>query len=124
MKKRIRKKRRLGEFRQWGFEIKARVIKGADIDTLTDDFVSKVEELGCYCGGGIGPVNGVDMVVELGRDKGDLTLKRDNLVEWAKNRPEVFDISFGPFVDLWHEPSYKSPVPSMIISHTSSEGIS
>jgi uncharacterized protein YggL (DUF469 family) len=52
VKKRLRKKRRMGEFREWGCVMHFRLKSDSDLNEFLDIFVERVEEIGCYCGGG------------------------------------------------------------------------
>ncbi len=54
MKKRLRKKKCVGEFQEMGFQLDATYPEHseAELDALMDQFLLKIEELGMYCGGG------------------------------------------------------------------------
>ena len=53
MKKRLSKKKHLGEFRSWGCQIIITRINEEGLDEFLDDFiVEAIEANGLYCGGG------------------------------------------------------------------------
>lgn len=111
MKKRLRKKKRMGEFREWGCLVEVLLFSSADLDQFLDMFVQRVEEIGCYCGGG-GRGERLSMVVELGKgDREPLSL-RENLMEWVRSSPLVRASSYSELFDLWHG---SEPAPPPII---------
>jgi len=64
-----------------------------------DDFVSEIEVLGCYCGGGaLGQK--VSLVIELGRTKRVALKNCARLVRWLVSRGEVKKISIGALVSI------------------------
>ena len=114
MRKRLRKKKRVGEFVEWGTLIKARLGLSSqqELDEFSDEFIAKVEDLKCYCGGGISIEKGLDMVVELGRDKKEALKRIGDLELWLASDPRVKNFhtmgskSLGKtdkVFDLWHE---------------------
>lgn len=109
MKKRLRKKRRMGEFREWGCSVEVVLKSPADLDRFLDMFVGWVEDLGCYCGGG-GGGNGLSMIVELGNEGRKPESLRCSLLERLKSCPLVAAVSVSPLFDLWHGPE-PSPAP-------------
>ena len=55
MRRRVRKKKHLGEFSDFGFEVKfllAQDVEDEQIDNLMDEFIDFVEKRKCYIGGG------------------------------------------------------------------------
>lgn len=104
MKKRLREKLRLGEFRQFGFEVGFRLpedLDEASVDAFWDAFVGQaIEAPGLMCGGGCGRVWDV-FVTRTGRGsatEGD----RCEVAAWLGRQPLVSDIRIGPLVDAWH----------------------
>lgn len=53
--KRQRKKRRIGEFVEFGLEISGTLVPNADSDKFFDVLITEVERLGMCCAGMIGP---------------------------------------------------------------------
>ena len=67
MKKRLRKKKHLYEFAEWGRQLIAIRNTKMDADTFQDAFIIKaIEGNECYCGGSLSD-NKIDVIVELGR---------------------------------------------------------
>ena len=114
MKRRLRKKKRLGEFVEWGTLVRAKLsLKGEEeLDAFSDLLIEKVEEVGCFCGGGISLDRGLDLVLELGQKK-KLALERLAFLEsWLASHPCVSEVeisgakhsgSVDKIFDLWHE---------------------
>lgn len=114
MRKRLRKKKRLGEFVEWGALLQAslKLASQAELDTFLDQFIEKVESLNCYCGGGISIDRGLDMVIELGLDKKEALKRLQDLESWLLSQPCISDLEVlgakhsgknDKIFDLWHE---------------------
>jgi uncharacterized protein YggL (DUF469 family) len=101
MKKRLRKKRRLGEFREWGCVVDIALKSPGDLDRFLDIFVEWVEDLDCYCGGG-GAGTSLSMMVELGRRDREPASLRARLLERVESCPLVSAVSATPLFDMWH----------------------
>lgn len=104
MKKRLRKKLRLGEFREFGFDVKFRLQPGLDDDAiwrLSDAFLEQaIEGNGLVCGGGCGRAWDV-FVTRAGR--GTATEQhRTAVTAWLQQHHWVSDIEVGPLIDAWH----------------------
>jgi uncharacterized protein YggL (DUF469 family) len=103
MKKRLRKKLRVGEFQERGFDLSFQLsdqVLGGELDTFWDAFIATVEERGLMCGGACG--RHWDVFVARPR-RGSVTEDdRQALVGWLNAHPGVGDIRFGPLVDAWH----------------------
>jgi uncharacterized protein YggL (DUF469 family) len=114
MKKRIRKKKRLGEFVEWGALLKARLNISTEerLDAFMDEFIEMIESLNCYCGGGISIERGLDMVVELGVNKKVALDKLEQVEVWLNGHECVVTVEvlgtkhggqYDKIFDLWHE---------------------
>ncbi|NQT87852.1 DUF469 family protein, partial [bacterium] len=67
MKKRLRKKKCIGEFAEWGREVMVTLRSAADFDGFLDTFIEQaIEANGCCCGGG-GKGDTLEFIVQLGR---------------------------------------------------------
>jgi hypothetical protein len=104
MRKRLRKKLRLGEFREFGFEVRFRL--PADLDqagqfAFFDSFIQEaIEGNGLVCGGRCG--DAWDVFVTLGR-RGTATEEHRTKVRcWLQEHSEVSGPVVGPLVDAWH----------------------
>ena len=103
MKKRLRKKHHLDEFKEYGFKVWFRFDQELDMaaqDTLLDDFIMEVIEAnGLQFGGG--GSNEWEGFVTL-NTRGSANEKHRTLVEtWFKSRPEALTFQVGPLEDAW-----------------------
>ncbi len=103
MKRRLRKKLRLAEFRELGFRVRFRVpaaLDGRDRDEFWDLFIGQaVEGNGLLCGGGSGPQEWDIMLTRARR--GSATEKDRVAVENWLSAHGVFDLQIGPLIDIW-----------------------
>lgn len=104
MKKRLRKKLRLGEFQELGFEVGFRLpgtLDEAQGLQFWDEFIGQaIESAGLMCGGGCGQEWGI-FVVRPGRRSATEDDQR-HVRAWLERHPLVSDIRVGPLVDAWH----------------------
>lgn len=102
MRRRLRKKLRYGEFREYGFLLVAELTPGADHDALIDRFIETVEALNLGFGGGGEPIlHG--FVARTGR--GSATEEdREALARFLVSDPAVVRHQVGPLTDAWHGP--------------------
>ena len=106
MKKRLRKKKYLGEFKQEGFSV---LIKFApDLQTnvfnsFIDLFIAEVEKHNLLFGGGGTPANGWEGVVSRNHRR-DSTTNHDQTVlsQWLATRDEVKEFEVSSNWDIWH----------------------
>jgi len=104
VKKRLRKKLRLAEFQELGFEVFFRVADNTtdDIfDGVVDAFIAHaIEANGLMCGGG-GKNPEWNVFVTLDR-RGSVTEEHCQAVQkWLETCSGVKEIRIGPFVDAW-----------------------
>lgn len=99
MKKRLRKKLKKGEFREFGREVTVRMAEGADADSFVDSFISMIETEGLVCGGG-GNDEGWTLVLELGNTTREE--KWAKVRSWLAARTDIADWNASPEFDLWH----------------------
>ncbi|MDD5094972.1 MAG: 50S ribosome-binding protein YggL [Dehalococcoidia bacterium] len=103
IKKQLRKKKHLGEFREWGRQVVITLNSSEVLDQFLDDLVIEaVEANGLYCGGG-GRANEIDLVVELGRLTDDPEARFRMVTAWLDARPDVVAYKADRLFDLWHE---------------------
>ena len=104
MKRRLRKKKHVGEYTAWGRGLVVTRRTSADSEAFHDAFILEAMEAnGCYCGGAL-TGDGVDVVVELGTDaKTPGPSERfARIVAWLEARPDVARWRASEPVDLWH----------------------
>lgn len=106
MRKRLRKKKRLGELQELGFEVSFRYaeqLSTQEHDELFDEWILKaIEDNGLLFGGGFG--RGVcSGFITVDKTRGSATEHYRQAVEaWLKANPKVLNFTVGPLVDAWH----------------------
>jgi uncharacterized protein YggL (DUF469 family) len=102
MKKRLRKKKHVGEFTEWGRQLVIIRNRKDGFDEFLDAFIEEaIEASGCYCGGG-GKEDRLDVVVELGRRSDDPAARLKRITTWLDARPDVQSWKAGDEFDIWH----------------------
>jgi uncharacterized protein len=102
MKKRLRKKKRYGEFTEWGRQLIVTRSEKEHFDEFLDVFIDEaIEANGCYCGRG-GNDDRLNVTVELGRRSDNPDEKMKKIAAWLNARLEVKSWSAGEEFDLWH----------------------
>lgn len=104
MRKRLRKKLHLGEFQEFGFEVRFR---GADdlsndsFDSIVDAFITQaIEASGLMCGGeGKNPEWTV--FVTLNRRGSATEEHRQAVQKWLEAQQEVKEMEVGSLIDAW-----------------------
>ena len=103
MKKRIRKKQRIGEYTEWGRHVAIARKSESGFDDFLDAFVEEaIESNGCFCGGG-GKGKRMDFIVELGRGLDDAEAKMKRITAWLNARTDVPIWRSSITFDLWHD---------------------
>lgn len=104
MKKRIRKKKRVGEFQEFGFDVDASLRSNMDREALhafSDRFIAHIEEHNLAFGGGIGPmVGGFITRFERGSATED---DRACITTFLKSDPDVIQHDVGALRDASYE---------------------
>jgi uncharacterized protein YggL (DUF469 family) len=106
MKKRVRKKRHLGEFREWGVPLAVRRTHPEGFDDFTDDFIEQAIEAQGLFFGGVGQGERFSGVIEVGRIGDPIEARVRHVRDWLDARTDVAQYVMGPLVDLWHGPFY------------------
>jgi len=98
--RRLRKKLRVGEFQEFGFEVSFKLRDGLGenpLDAFWDEFILEaIEGNGLAFGGS---TNG--FVCAAGRGSAHES-HRESVRSWLAARPEVESVSTGPLIDAWH----------------------
>jgi len=105
MKKRLRKKKRIGEFKEFGFEVRGDLRPGAsgdDIEAFVDRLIDVVEARSLAFGGGAGRNDKLDgFITRAGR--GSATVEdRAALAAFLDGDAEVARHEVGALRDAWH----------------------
>ena len=103
MRKRLRKKKHLGEFQEFGVELAATLHVGVDVFTFLDDFLCDAVEANQLQFGGGGSHAELNGFIELGRRE----VRDSNLAAvtaWLAADPRVSSFNLGTPVDAWYGP--------------------
>jgi uncharacterized protein YggL (DUF469 family) len=105
MRKRLRKKRRLGEFRENAFDVVYRLHEGMSA-AGAEDFLFRflehaIEANALSCGGGGRPPDYDFTVSRAGRGSPSKE-QRAAVGAWLADQPEVTHYKLGEFFDAWH----------------------
>lgn len=104
MKKRLRKKKNVKEFKVWGAPIAIKRTITTDLDSFLDDFLEKaVETNGCYFGGG-GKEDHLEGFIELGCTSDLPESRLEKISEWLEKRTDVEKYVTGKVTDAWYGP--------------------
>lgn len=101
MKKRIRKKKHLGEFREYGVSINLSLTNKKTFNDFLDEFTEKaIEGNNCFFGGG-GNYLKFSGIIELGQS--DLIdTRKKHIIKWLDNNSKIKSYKTGELFDLWH----------------------
>jgi len=108
MKKRIRKKKHVGEFRESGFELVFQfepMLTAEQGNQLLDDFLENaIEANDLYFGGG-GRDGRWSGVAYASGPPGTTTSakQRSSVLAWLEPHPQVIAVQASDFFDLWHD---------------------
>lgn len=105
MKKRLRNKKHLGEFRQTGFSVKCQMRSGlsaSEFSRFVDDFIQAVEANALEFGGGGSPGQGWNGVI-CRNHQYDSTTDADKAAvrSWLEQRSQVESCRLSGFWDVW-----------------------
>ncbi|GAB3549707.1 50S ribosome-binding protein YggL [Noviherbaspirillum agri] len=101
---RQRKKLRLGEFQELGFEVTAKTTKELtqeDRSAFIDALITAVDEMDLLFGGGFN--GGFEGFVVVNAARGSVTeAQRESFRKWLETRQELKDVVVGPLKDAWY----------------------
>ena len=105
MRKRLRKKLRLGEFQELGFEI--RFVLRDEVfaqahDQFLDEFIEDAIEANTLLVGGCGGNPADGFVVAMGNRESATIEQREAVLAWLSADDRVIESDAGPLVDAWH----------------------
>lgn len=102
MKKRLRKKKHISEFAEWGRQLIVTRNTKMDADSFQDAFIIEaIEANGCYCGGSLSD-DKVNVIVELGMKSENTEIEFTKVTAWLDERSDVKEWRAGLLFDLWH----------------------
>jgi uncharacterized protein YggL (DUF469 family) len=106
MKKRLRKKFRVGEFQEFGFAVELQMAgKGSEdgIPGLVDQFLGEVVEAGRLCASGCGHGAQWNFFLCSTARRGSVSeQQRQQVADWLAVAPGLASHEVGPLVDAWH----------------------
>ncbi|MGI9055012.1 MAG: YggL family protein [Pyrinomonadaceae bacterium] len=111
LKRRLRKKFHLGEFQERGFEIFVRFepfLTDSDFDKFLDDFIDLVEANKLLFGGGGQSKSWEGFLTSAKKFVSPTEDEREMIKNWLENRPEVFEVRVGEFLDAWNDPKWNN----------------
>jgi uncharacterized protein YggL (DUF469 family) len=107
MKRRLRKKFHLGEFREFGFAVEFALDPGLSDDeagAFLDRFIVHAVEADRMVAGGGGHGTRWNFFVSAAARRGSVDeAQRARVLDWLGRQPEVKERSAGPLVDAWHD---------------------
>ena len=102
MKKRLRKKKHIGEFAEWGRQLIVNRNTKMNADAFHDAFILEaIEGNGCYCGGSLSD-DKINVIIEIGKMSEDPEVKFARVTAWLNARSDVERWRAGPLFDLWY----------------------
>lgn len=109
MRKRLRKKKHLGEFMEYGVHFIIRFDSvSRDLDTFLDAFLLEAIEAHHCCTAAGGDIHG-DLLtgfIELGKEADDFMGRLSAIKTWVSSQPDIIAHSFSPLSDAWRGPFY------------------
>ncbi len=105
MKRRLRKKKRLGEFKELGFEVRIELRAALDAPThnaLIERFIAAIEARKLAFGGGFGSDNTWSGFVSRYARGSATELDREAIRQWITNEPAIIGHELGPLRDAWY----------------------
>ena len=107
MRKRLRKKRHLGEFQEFGFEVRIvwvdHLTEKQEDDAIDSFTLEAVEANRLYCGGG-GRRGQWGVFATSAKRPGATEEQRRAVEHWLSQCPAVKEFKVGPLVDAWYGP--------------------
>jgi uncharacterized protein YggL (DUF469 family) len=105
MRKRLRKKLRIGEFQELGFSVDCRFVDDfteAAMDSFMDAFIEQAIEANALFLAGGGDRTHWSGFVTSAKHRGSATeADRAHLQEWLDRRTEVLNVTIGPLTNAW-----------------------
>ena len=102
MKKRLRKKKHIGEFAEWGRELTVQRNTKEGFDDFFFAFIDEaIEANGLTCGGG-GSEDSLSVIIELGARNDPQDERIEQVKKWLDDRQDVQDYKVGELVDVWY----------------------
>ncbi len=105
LKRRLRKKYHLGEFKELGFDIFTALkldLSEKEFDKFLGNFIDEIESNKLLFGGG-GKENWEGFVTSAKKYTSPTEKQRDKIKKWLENRLEIDSVKIGEFRDAWRD---------------------
>ena len=104
MKKRLRKKTFVGEFKEWGVTISITRSSEDGFDTFLDEFIEQgMEGNTCYVTG-TSKENSLEGFIDFGRSLEQAEARLTQVRAWLDKRSDVTRYTMGQLTDAWYGP--------------------
>tara|TARA_B100000315_G_scaffold258949_1_gene312903 strand:+ start:1325 stop:1672 length:348 start_codon:yes stop_codon:yes gene_type:complete len=104
VKKRLRKKTHIGEFKEWGVIISITKSTDVDFDVFVDEFIEhNIKENACYFTG-TSKENTLEGFIDLGCSLEKAKDKLAKITAWLNEKSDVKNHTVGKLTDAWHGP--------------------
>ena len=106
LKRRLRKKLRIAEFQELGFEISVEFksnLSKTDFDKFLDEFIEEIEENKLLFGGGGNEEVWAGFVTSSKNYQSPTDEQRKKIKSWLESRPEIAKCEVGNFTDAWYD---------------------
>lgn len=106
LKRRLRKKFYLGEFRELGFEIFVEFksnFSEQEFDKFSDEFIDLMENNKLLFGGGGKNESWEGFIASAKKFASPTQIDKDKVKGWLENRPEIKNYRVGEFLDAWKD---------------------
>lgn len=104
MNKRIRRKKCLGEFKEFCAPIAIKITAGTDMEAFLNDLLTNAIEVNECCLGGGGDDEVFEGFLELGNASDKPEEKLEKVINWIKSRSDVEKLVTGKLTDAWYGP--------------------
>lgn len=107
MNKRLRKKKHVKEFIEYGLEVEFKINPSKiEVDEFVDKFIDQVESIKCFCGGLTGVEGGCRFTIEVGQ-KPTAQLNSKTMIDWLKEQEKTGLLTiekYGEYlINLWED---------------------
>jgi len=104
LRKRLRKKKHIGEFQELGFQVEWRWSQPLDVDAFEqfwERFLALIEAKGLTFGGGSDAEHGSGFICSA-RPGSAEEQDRSEVKAWLLEQPHIAQVDVGPLEDAWH----------------------
>lgn len=106
LKRRLRKKIRVGEFQEFGFQVEVKFklnLSKSVSNKFYSDFIALIEENKLAFGGGSSPESLQGFVTGWEKYRSPTDVQRKKIENWLKDRKEISKCEVGILKDAWYD---------------------